>query len=40
VELDAAGLRSTAVTRLFIDPATDPGPDDVHGQILRLTPLT
>src|SRR3954464_10535880 len=31
-----AGLRSTAVTRLFIDPAIDPDSGDVHGQILRL----
>jgi hypothetical protein len=35
-----AGLRNTAVTRLFIDPAIDPGSGDVHGQILRLAPLT
>jgi hypothetical protein len=35
-----AGLRDTAVTRLFIDPAIDPDSGDVHGQILRLTPLT
>jgi hypothetical protein len=35
-----AGLRSTAVTRLFIDPAIDPDSGDVHGQILRLAPLT
>jgi len=34
------GLRSTAVTRLFIDPAVDPESGDVHGQILRLAPLT
>lgn len=34
------GLRSTAVTRLFIDPAVDPDSGDVHGQILRLAPLT
>lgn len=34
------GLRSTAVTRLFIDPAVDPANGDVHGQILRLSPLT
>ena len=34
------GLRSTAVTRLFIDPAIDPDSGDVHGQILRLAPLT
>ena len=34
------GLRSTAVTRLFIDPAVDPDTGDVHGQILRLAPLT
>ena len=35
-----AGLRNTAVTRLFIDPAVDPDTGDVHGKILRLTPLT
>lgn len=35
-----AGLRATAVTRLFIDPAVDPDSGDVHGQILRLAPLT
>ena len=35
-----AGLRNTAVTRLFLDPAIDPASGDVHGQILRLAPLT
>lgn len=35
-----AGLRNTAVTRLFIDPAIDPDSGDVHGKILRLSPLT
>jgi hypothetical protein len=35
-----SGLRNTAVTRLFIDPAIDPATGDVHGQILRLAPLT
>jgi hypothetical protein len=35
-----AGLRSTAVTRLFLDPAIDPDSGDVHGRILRLAPLT
>lgn len=34
------GLRNTAVTRLFIDPAIDATSGDVHGQILRLSPLT
>ncbi len=34
------GLRNTAVTLLFIDPAIDPESGDVHGQILRLAPLT
>ena len=34
------GLRASAVTRLFIDPAIDPGSGDVHGKILRLAPLT
>ncbi len=34
------GLRNTAVTRLFIDPAIDHASGDVHGQILRLAPLT
>ncbi|HWU89186.1 MAG TPA: hypothetical protein VN253_18095 [Kofleriaceae bacterium] len=33
------GLRESAVTRLFIDPAIDPDSGDVHGQILRLAPL-
>jgi len=35
-----AGLRDTAVTRLFIDPSIDPASGDVHGKILRLSPLT
>lgn len=35
-----AGLRNTAVTRLFIDPAFDVDSGDVHGKILRLAPLT
>ncbi|MGH2899689.1 MAG: hypothetical protein ACRDMZ_13535 [Solirubrobacteraceae bacterium] len=34
------GLRSSAVTRLFIDPAFDAETGDVHGKILRLAPLT
>jgi hypothetical protein len=34
------GLRNSAVTRLFIDPAVDPDSGDVHGKILRLSPLT
>jgi hypothetical protein len=34
------GLRNTAVTRLFLDPAIDGATGDVHGQILRLAPLT
>jgi hypothetical protein len=34
------GLRGSAVTRLFIDPAIDPDSGDVHGKILRLAPLT
>ena len=34
------GLRNSAVTRLFIDPQIDPANGDVHGQILRLSPLT
>jgi hypothetical protein len=33
------GLRNTAVTRLFIDPQIDPTSGDVHGKILRLTPV-
>jgi hypothetical protein len=33
------GLRGSAVTRLFIDPAIDPGSGDVHGKILRLAPM-
>jgi len=35
-----SGLRNTSVTRLFIDPAIDPESGDVHGKILRLSPLT
>jgi len=35
-----AHLRDTAVTRLFMDPAIDAASGDVHGQILRLSPLT
>ena len=35
-----AGLRDSAVTRLFIDPAIDPASGDVFGKILRLAPLT
>jgi hypothetical protein len=35
-----SGLRDTAVTRLFIDPAIDDTSGDVHGKILRLSPLT
>ena len=35
-----AGLRDSAVTRLFIDPQIDPDNGDVHGKILRLAPLT
>jgi hypothetical protein len=34
------GLRNNAVTRLFLDPAIDPDTGDVHGKILRLSPLT
>jgi len=34
------GLRDTAVTRIFIDPAIDAASGDVHGKILRLSPLT
>ena len=34
------GLRNTAVTRLFIDPAIDPANGDVFGTILRLAPIT
>lgn len=35
-----SGLRNTAVTRLFVDPSIDATSGDVHGQILRLSPLT
>jgi hypothetical protein len=35
-----SGLRDSAVTRLFIDPAIDPDSGDVFGKILRLAPLT
>lgn len=35
-----AGMRNTAVTRLFIDPEIDPNSGDVFGKILRLAPLT
>lgn len=34
------GLRNSAVTRLFIDPQIDSANGDVHGKILRLSPLT
>jgi hypothetical protein len=34
------GLRHSAVTRIFLDPAIDPDSGDVHGKILRLAPLT
>lgn len=34
------GLRDSAVTRLFIDPEVDAESGDVHGKILRLSPLT
>ena len=34
------GLRASAVTRVFIDPAIDPANGDVFGTILRLAPLT
>ena len=33
------GLRATAVTRLFVDPAIDAESGDVHGKILRLAPM-
>ena len=33
------GLRASAVTRLFLDPAIDDTSGDVHGRILRLAPL-
>ncbi|MDB4962415.1 MAG: hypothetical protein JWP01_2414 [Myxococcales bacterium] len=35
-----SGLRATSVTRLFIDPTFDKDSGDVHGKILRLSPLT
>jgi hypothetical protein len=35
-----AGLRDSAVTRIFIDPTFDTATGDVHGKILRLAPLT
>ena len=35
-----AGLRNSAVTRLFIDPEIDADTGDVHGKILRLSPVT
>lgn len=35
-----AGLRNSAVTRLFLDPQIDPDSGDVFGKILRLAPLT
>jgi hypothetical protein len=34
------GLRATAVTRLFLDPAIDAASGDVYGKILRLAPLS
>jgi len=33
------GLRHSAVTRIFIDPAVDSTSGDVYGKILRLTPV-
>nr|HEX4315010.1 hypothetical protein [Kofleriaceae bacterium] len=33
------GLRDSAVTRLFVDPAIDAASGDVFGTILRLAPL-
>jgi hypothetical protein len=33
------GLRTSAVTRLFVDPAIDADSGDVYGTILRLAPL-
>ena len=35
-----AGFRNSAVTRLFIDPQLDAATGDVHGKILRLSPVT
>ncbi len=35
-----SGLRNSAVTRLFIDPQIDAETGDVHGKILRLSPVT
>lgn len=35
-----AGLRNSAVTRLFIDPEIDASSGDVFGKILRLSPLS
>jgi hypothetical protein len=32
------GLRATAVTRLFVDPAIDDATGDVYGTIVRLAP--
>jgi hypothetical protein len=34
------GLRNSAVTRLFLDPAVDAASGDVYGKILRLAPLS
>ena len=34
------GLRASAVTRLFVDPAIDEASGDVYGKILRLAPIT
>jgi hypothetical protein len=34
-----SGLRDSAVTRLFVDPAIDATSGDVYGKILRLAPL-
>ena len=33
------GLRGSAVTRLFVDPAIDADSGDVYGTILRLAPM-
>jgi hypothetical protein len=38
-EESLGALREMDVTRIFIDPKIDPDTGDVHGTILRLTPI-
>ena len=38
-EESLGALREMDVTRIFIDPKVEPDTGDVHGTILRLTPI-